>query len=318
VNPRTHLGRAAQRWLGPRIGTLRQHPPRPLLVPASYFRSPPPQPAPTIAIVTPSFEQGQYLERTIRSVLQQGYPALEYVVQDGGSSDESVAVIRRHEDRLLAWRSDPDRGQADAINRGFAQTRGEIMGWLNSDDVLLPGALAYVARFFSQHPDADVVYGDRLMIDEQDREIGAWLLPAHDDGVLRVTDFVPQETLFWRRSAWESAGGALDLEFEYALDWDLLLRLQQTGARMVHVPRFLGAFRVHERQKSLELEEVGLREIAELRRRTHGREAMVEEFPGLLRPYLAKHRAIDARHRVLRRMPLPRRQVTFEFDAPPG
>jgi glycosyltransferase involved in cell wall biosynthesis len=318
MSARAYTRRAAKKWLAPRIGTLRQHPPRKLLLPSSYFTARPPESPPRIALVTPSFEQGRFLERTIRSVLQQRYPALEYVIEDGGSTDDSVEVIRRYADRLRAWRSEPDDGQADAINRGFAQTSGELMGWLNSDDVLLPGSLAYVSAFFANHPDADVLYGNRLLIDEDDQEIGAWLLPAHDDRVLRVTDFVPQETLFWRRSAWEAAGGALDVAFDYALDWDLLLRFQRAGSRIVHVPRFLGAFRVHDNQKRLELEEVGLTEIAELRRRTYGRDAVVEEFPGVLRPYLAKHRAIHARHRLLRRLPLPRRQVTFEFDPPSG
>jgi glycosyltransferase involved in cell wall biosynthesis len=299
--------------LTPRIGSLRQHPPRPLMLPRSYFRTVSPDEPLTISIVTPSLNQGRFLERTLTSVIQQRYPALQYVVEDGGSTDESIEIIRRLEALITSWRSAEDLGQADAINRGFAHTSGEIMGWLNSDDVLLPGSLAYVAGYFATHPDVDVVYGDRLLIDEDDQEIGAWVLPAHDDSVLRITDFVPQETLFWRRSAWEAAGGALDLEFHYALDWDLLLRFQQTGARIVHLSRFLGAFRVHDDQKTLRLESAGLDETAVLRGRTYGRAVRVDEFPRVLRPYLYKHFFLHGRHRVIRSAPLPRERVTFEL-----
>jgi glycosyltransferase involved in cell wall biosynthesis len=301
------LNRAAQKWLAPRIGTLRQHRPRKLLLPSSYFQVRPPDTPPTIALVTPSFEQGRFLERTIRSVLQQNYPALEYVVQDGGSSDESMEVIRRYADRLFAWGSEPDEGQADAINRGFAQTSGEIMGWLNSDDLLLPGSLAYIADYFARHPDVDVVYGDRILIDEDDREIGAWILPAHDDDILRLTDYVPQETLFWRRRAWDAAGSVLDLTYEFAADWDLLLRLQETSARMMHVPRFLGAFRVHQAQKSQAQRMVGDDEVERLLRRTHDGTVKSPHAATLLRPYLRRHLLLHAWRQSLRRLTSSRR-----------
>ena len=197
-------------WTTPRIGILRQYDPKPLLVPEQYLLEAPPEPAPTISIVTPSYEQGRFLDRTLYSVASQGYPALEYVVQDGGSSDETLEVLRRYEPVLTRWASEPDEGQADAINRGFRNTTGEIMAWLNSDDLLLPGTLSYVARYFAEHPGVDVVYGNRLMIDENDAQIGAWILPAHDDVVLTYADFVPQETLFWRRRLWDSVGGSVD------------------------------------------------------------------------------------------------------------
>jgi hypothetical protein len=208
----------------PRLGRLQHHPPKPLRVPNRYFAVDPPRPAPTISIVTPSYCQGNFLERTLYSVLNQNYPALEYVVQDGGSTDESETVLRRYEASLARWASEPDDGQADAINRGFAHTSGEIMGYLNSDDLLLPGSLAYVGRYFASHPEVDVIYGHRLIIDEHDRQIGSWVLPPHDDEELALLDFVPQETLFWRRGAWEAAGGRTDVSLRFAIDWDLLLR----------------------------------------------------------------------------------------------
>src|SRR5205085_2928876 len=129
---------------------------------------------------TPSYNQGAFLEETLRSVLDQGYPALEYIVMDGASTDESPQIIRRYADRLAHWQSQPDAGQADAIAAGFARATGDIMCWVNSDDVLLPGALARVGAFFRDHPRAQFLYGNRLVIDAASREIGRhhwpWLI----------------------------------------------------------------------------------------------------------------------------------------------
>jgi len=152
-----------------------------------------------------------------------------------------------------------DSGQAQAINRGFALTCGEIMAYLNSDDSLLPGCLNYVGTYFADHPEVDVVYGHRVLIDEEDREIGRWVLPRHTDEVLAWADYIPQETLFWRRRLWEAAGSSVSEEFRFAMDWDLILRFRDAGAKIVRVPRFLGAFRVHTDQKtSAELDLAGV------------------------------------------------------------
>jgi glycosyltransferase involved in cell wall biosynthesis len=298
----------------PRIGVLRQHEPRRLVVPRRYLLEDPPLDGPTISLVTPSFQQGAFLARTLYSVVSQNYPNLEYIVQDGGSTDETAQILRRFEHLLLGWTSDRDEGQADAINRGFARTTGEIMGFLNSDDLLLPGALAHVANYFSRHPDVDVVYGNRILIDEEDREIGMWVLPGHDDRALTLVDFVPQETLFWRRPMWDAIGSALDTGFGYALDWDLLLRMQAARARIVHLPRFLGAFRVHGQQKSTATLDVGLAECERLRRREHGRNMSQDELIARLRPYLRRHfvahaltrggRTLSLRNSPVRTVPL--------------
>lgn len=235
----------------------------------------PPRPAvaddalPAIAVVTPSFEQGEFLERTIRSVVSQGYPRLRYAVQDGGSRDGSVAILERWAPRLDSWVSARDGGQADAVNRGFAGLDGEVMAWLNSDDLLLPGTLRVVGEFFARHPDIDVVYGNRIVIDDENRDIGRWIIPGHDDACLAWFDVVPQETLFWRRRVWTAVGG-LDPTFRFALDWDLLLRWRAAGARFAHLPRFLGAFRLHGAQKNATIGEVGRREMQQLRARTLG------------------------------------------------
>jgi FkbM family methyltransferase len=289
-------------WTHPRIGTLQQHEPRPLTVPAAYFAAKRPTPAPTVSIVTPSFQQGQFLERTLFSVVSQAYPALEYVVQDGGSTDETLAILQRYEGALRRWRSAPDGGQADAINEGFAQTTGEIMAWLNADDLLLPGSLACVADYFATHPDVDVVYGNRLMIDEQDCQIGEWVLPKHDDRALTFADYVPQETMFWRRRVWESVGGSVDTSFSYALDWDLLVRFQSAGARIVRVPRYLGAFRVHGAQKTTALHMTGAVECDLIRQRLHGRPVSIREAFEEVKPYLVRSMLVDMRRRLADRL----------------
>jgi glycosyltransferase involved in cell wall biosynthesis len=285
-------------WTGPRIGRLRHHAPKPLRVPASYLEERPPESPPTITIVTPSYQQGRFLERTIYSVVSQRYPRLEYVVQDGGSSDETVAVLQRFDPLLTRWESEPDEGQTDAVNRGFSGTSGEIMAWVNSDDLLLPGCLAHVSNFFVEHPDVDVVYGHRLMIDEDDHWIGSWITPPHDDRVLALADFVPQETLFWRRRVWDAVGGRVDPSFEYALDWDLLLRFRDTGARMARLPRFLGAFRVHDAQKTTASHSLGLDECARLRVRVHGRDLSDEEIFRQMWSYMVRHMLVHARQRL--------------------
>lgn len=262
----------AKKLLGIRIGVLWHHPPRRVRIPARYFDPPRVASPPAIAIATPSFNHAAYLERTLRSVLDQGYAPLEYAVQDGGSMDGTREILERYRPRLKHADSRRDEGQAHAINLAFAHTTGPIMAYLNSDDLLLPGALHYVAHYFERHPEVDAIYGHRILIDEDDGEIGRWVLPPHDDAVLRWADYVPQETLFWRRRLWERVGGAIDQSFKFAMDWDLLLRFQDAGARIVRVPRFLGSFRVHARSKTLtQLTDQGAAEMDRLRQRCHGR-----------------------------------------------
>jgi glycosyltransferase involved in cell wall biosynthesis len=287
------------RALVPPLGLHRQYRPRPLVVPRRYFDVRPPDPAPVIALVTPSYNQAAFLTRTIESVLQQNYPRLEYVVQDGGSADGTGAVLERYRRVLTHCESRRDRGQAHAINLGFSHTTGEIMGYLNSDDLLLPGALACVANFFAAHPDVDVVYGHRVIIDGNDWEVGRWILPPHDGEALLWLDYVPQETLFWRRRLWERVGGRLDERLQFALDWDLLIRFHQAGARFVRLPRFLAAFRVHAGQKTNAcLAEAGAREVRCLRERCHGPAVSDRDARRRLRPYLQRQAMYHALHRL--------------------
>jgi glycosyltransferase involved in cell wall biosynthesis len=306
------VGPRIRSWTKPRIGVLRHYEPKPIKLPARYLDERPPDRAPTISIVTPSYQQGRFLDRTLYSVVSQKYPALEYVVQDGGSSDGTIDVLRRFEPLLSSWVSEPDGGQGDAVNRGFSRTSGEVMAWLNSDDLLLSGSLAYVGRYFAEHPDVDVLYGHRVMIDHSDRQVGAWILPAHDDVMLTLADYVPQETLFWRRRIWEASGGYVDKSLSYALDWDLLLRFRETGAKIVRVPRFLGGFRIHDEQKTTALHSVGESETDLLRLRLHGRPVPVEEVLQRLRPYYYRHILVHTRQRLIDRLPLRRVEMVTE------
>ncbi len=130
------------------------------------------------------------------------------------------------------------------------------MSWINSDDFYLPSALTFVADFFARHPRVDVIYGHRIVVDEQSREIARWFLPKHDPAVLRLNDFVPQETMFWRRRIWDKVGG-IDPSFKFAMDWDLLLRFQAAEAKIVRVPYFLACFRIHAAQKNERADAIG-------------------------------------------------------------
>jgi glycosyltransferase involved in cell wall biosynthesis len=260
------------------------------MVPEHYYlQLPVPASLPVISIVTPSFNQGRFLERTLRSVLEQDYPRLEFIVQDGGSTDETAAILDRYRSALTSVESRADRGQAHAINLGFQRATGEILAYLNSDDLMLPGALRYVARFFHTHPEIDVVYGHRVVIDEQDAEIGRWVLPPHTETVFYWNDYVPQETLFWRRRIWARLGAGLDEDLHFALDWDLLLRLHRAGARFARLPRFLGAFRIHAEQKTTAHHaDLCLPEAQQLRQRFHGRSVSRLEVLLRVSPYLCR------------------------------
>lgn len=283
----------------PRLGTLYQYDPRPLTIPQPFMSQGTANHHPKVSIVTPSYNQGRFIERTLLSVLSQDYPNLEYFVQDGGSTDETIDVLNKYEDRLAGWASEKDNGQSHAINLGFGQCTGEIMAWLNSDDLLLPGTLTCIVDYFSRHPDVDVVYGNRLLIDESDAEIGNWILPGHDGDVLSWADYIPQETLFWRRQIWHKVGGQVDESFKFAMDWDLLIRFRAAGAKFAHIPRFLGAFRIHETQKtSAAISDLGQKEMNLIRCRTLGAVPDHKKIRRALLPFMLKHIIVDMAYRT--------------------
>ena len=271
---------------GTRLGKLRQHPPESFVF---HIRSTPKMQGliPTVSVVTPAYNQADFLPQTIDSVLGQGYPGLQYVVQDGGSKDGSPELIRSHESRLHAWESIADRGQAHALNLGFRKTSGEIMGWLNADDLHTPNTLWTVARFFQRNPQVDVVYGHRVIINEKNHKIGIWVMPDHCERILSWADYIPQETLFWRRGIWEKAGGMMNESFHFALDWDLILRFRRAGARFFRIPELLGCFRVHDKQKTSQLlDSRGKEEMDLLRQQVHGIIPTEEEIWHQIKGYL--------------------------------
>ena len=204
---------------------------------------------PVISIVTPSFNQGKFLEDTLRSVVSQEYPHTEHIVLDGGSTDESVEIIRRYARHLQYWASAPDRGQAHAINMGLAMAKGEVLGWLNSDDTLLPGALATVGKTFAEHPEVDLVYGDFIYTDVAGRPVRRrHVFSSISYESLLYHDYLGQPALFFRRSLYDKVG-PLDEALYYCLDWDLFLRMWRV-CRPLHVPALLATYRLDHAAKS--------------------------------------------------------------------
>ncbi len=216
---------------------------------------------PTISLVTPSYNQGDWLEATMRSVLDQRYPSLQYVVMDGGSTDASTAVIARHAASLTHWESGRDGGQYDAINRGFAHTDGEIMGWINSDDLHTPWTLRTVGELFARFPEVECITSlFPLFWDTDGRLTGCEPLHGISRRAMIAGEFLPtagayaqgfiqQESTFWRRSLWERAGGALDTRLSLAADFALWMRFSElTELVGVRVP--LAGFRRQPAQRT--------------------------------------------------------------------
>ncbi len=203
---------------------------------------------PLVSIVTPSYNQARYLEQTIRSVLDQDYPHIEYLIVDGASSDGSVEIIQRYASRLAWWVSEPDSGQAEAINKGMSHAHGEIVAWLNSDDFYLPGAVAAAVQAFEAHPQARMVYGDMLAVDETGQTINRFRYRPLGLDDLLCFQIIGQPAVFLRRAAWEAAGG-LDTSYHFLLDHHLWIRIGRQGA-MVHIPQVWAAARYHAAAKN--------------------------------------------------------------------
>ena len=201
-----------------------------------------------VSIITPSYNQASYLEQTMRSVLGQEYSDIEYIVVDGASTDGSVEIIRRYADRLAYWVSEKDRGQAEAINKGFARAHGEIVAWLNSDDTYLPGAVTAAVKAFDEHPEAVLVYADMLAVDEHGQTTNTLKYQQLTLEDLLCFQIIGQPAVFMRRSALEKAGG-LDLTFHFLLDHLLWIRIAEQG-RIVHINQTWAAARYHAEAKN--------------------------------------------------------------------
>jgi glycosyltransferase involved in cell wall biosynthesis len=206
-------------------------------------------PLPKISIVTPSFNDAPFLQTAIESILDQNYPNLEYIIVDGGSTDGSVDIIKKYEKGLAYWVSEKDNGMYDAIQKGFEKTTGEIMGWINSDDMHHPGSLDMMAQIFSDCQDVNWIQGTPNIIDEKNRIV--YVSPTHEVDRfhfyerrhVRSHHYIQQESTFWRRSLWVNAGGHISQQYKYAGDFDLWIRFFQQD-KLFNVNALLGAFRL--------------------------------------------------------------------------
>jgi glycosyltransferase involved in cell wall biosynthesis len=227
---------------------------------------------PKISIVTTSYNQGEFIERTILSVLNQNYPNLEYIIIDGGSTDSSVEIIKRYEKFLSYWVSEPDNGQASALKKGFDKCTGEIMAFLNSDDTYCPGTLNKIADLFIRNPEFDVIYGAINLIDKYDnilarRDMSGFRL---DFSILLFESSLPQPAVFWRRDIYLKSGG-IDSSFLFSMDKDLWVRFSLSGAKFLRVNKVLANFRLHGSNKTLTINDIRMKEDLFIIERTLGR-----------------------------------------------
>jgi glycosyltransferase involved in cell wall biosynthesis len=203
-----------------------------------------------ISIVTPSHNQARYLERTIQSVLSQDYPQVEYLIVDGSSTDGTLDIIHKYEDRLAWWVSETDRGQTDAINKGFARARGDILAWINSDDTYEPGALSAAVTYLQEHPEVGMVYGDCNYINQDGDVIGKFHAAQTNYRLLRQGyTHIPQQTMFFRANLWQQIG-PLDPSFYFAMDYDLWTRIAR-HTEIKYVPQTWANFRLHTSGKTI-------------------------------------------------------------------
>lgn len=204
---------------------------------------------PLVSIVTPSYNQAKFLEKTIQSVLNQNYPNMEYLVIDGGSTDGSVEIIRKFENDISAWISEPDQGQAHAINKGFHLAKGEILAWLNSDDIYYPGAVEQAVSFLLENPQVGMVYGEIDLINESDQVIGQFnARQTNYRRLMQGYSDIPQPAAFWRAELWRQVG-PLDTSLFFAMDFDLWVRLSKAN-EIRFIPKLWAGFRIHQQSKS--------------------------------------------------------------------
>jgi len=205
---------------------------------------------PKISIVTPSFNQGSYLESTILSVIGQLYPNLEYIIMDGGSTDNSIDIIRKYEKHFAFWESVPDKGQSDAINKGFQIATGDILAWINSDDMYLPHTFRFISEYFSSNCDDKIVFGNCLKFNQETKKVyGSDVESSHKKLDISLCDYIIQPSCFWSRQIWEKVG-PLNLDLAFSLDWDWFIRAQKLNLKFEPISEFLSIYRIHAQHKT--------------------------------------------------------------------
>ena len=225
---------------------------------------------PLVSIITPSFNQAQFLERTIQSVLAQDYPRIEYIIVDGGSTDGSADVIKKYQSRLAWWVSEQDKGQTDAINKGFNRATGDILAWINSDDTYHPKAVGEAVKYLMENPEVALVYADCDFIDEEDRLIGKFKSAQTDYRRLREGYVhIPQQTMFFRAKYWKELG-PLDPSFYFAMDYDLWTRIAAKAPLKYVAGRTWANFRIHTSSKTNVADERGWQEMLRVHYRDGG------------------------------------------------
>ena len=248
---------------------------------------------PKITVVTPSYNQAQFLEETILSVVGQQYPNLEYIIIDGGSTDGSVEVIRKYQEKIAYWVSEPDNGQAHAIHKGFERASGDILAWLNSDDFYLPGTLTFAAAQMDP-TQAQLLFGNCLHLYEDSGAVsGSSVRREHAHRNLLLTDYIVQPSSFWTRLAMNQTG-ALDQTLHFGFDWEWFIRALQAGVKFIAEDKYLSVYRFHRDHKSGVGGKRRLQELAAVYERHAG--ARYERL--FLRCCAARSRVVYCREKV--------------------
>lgn len=267
---------------------------------------------PSISVVIPSFNQGQFIEETLLSVIGQQYPNLEILVIDGGSTDNTVEILQAYSDQLSYWHSKPDRGQGDAINQGMQLSSGEIVCWLNSDDLYLPGTLLDIGRRFQGRVDRPhLIYGATILMKQTHDRLTALHqeVSEFDASLLTYFDFIPQPSAFWTRSLWQAAG-ELNPDYRYVLDWDWFIRASKLTA-FEFVPKFYSLYRCHAFHKTATGGEQRRQEVFAIVQNYAS-----EYWVSLYSTIGERYDQIQSRLQLLNRLRVPRRHLLLPLLVP--
>ena len=254
---------------------------------------------PKITVVTPSYNQAQFLEQTILSVIGQNYPNLEYIVMDGGSNDGSQEIIKKYEHHFTYWQSQKDNGQGAAINAGFERATGDIFCWLNSDDMFMPGVLLKIGEMFSKITEPAIVFGNCLHLYEQSSKArGSDVESDHKRFQIELYDYIIQPSSFWNKEAW-AKNGKLSESFHYTFDWEWFIRAKRDGIRFLPIRDYLSLYRIHDAHKTGSGGTARGKEIAEIYRVYSGDKAQRAflKFNELRNRYKWFHNIVYAAHR---------------------